>query len=399
MMREWEKNLKIGENSNILCENISIGHNVNIGNDVLIKCNRLVLGDNIDIGLETEDNFRNTAGVRINVDTLSIGSNTTIGKEVLVEGGVIEIGSECTVRECVTINVKKKLHLGDCSTIGLNFQMSGIDIEIGDALRSLDNVVIGGGSAFEIHSKLRIGQNCHLGNFCFINTARPVYIGNEVGLGQRTSLYTHGAYQSILKGYPVEFGEIVIGDNCWLPGAIVNPNVHIGKDTVIGVGSVVTRDIPPGSLAVGIPAKVIQKAAYPKNLNIHEKNNIILEILKVFGELLSDDFNVVLDTNDGDVLLKLSSSSIIAFKDTADSTFLDTILMNNVDRAIIISFKYPASIKNTNHIQCTYFNLDELAIEGVADDLSERLRDQLRRYGIRFNYSPKNEVYVSGRKI
>jgi acetyltransferase-like isoleucine patch superfamily enzyme len=42
---------------------------------------------------------------------------------------------------------------------------------------------IGGGSSFELRSKLRIGHYCHIGMYCFINTARPVYIGDEVGLG------------------------------------------------------------------------------------------------------------------------------------------------------------------------------------------------------------------------
>jgi maltose O-acetyltransferase len=53
---------------------------------------------------------------------------------------------------------------------------------------------------------------------------------------------------------------IVIGDNVWLGGgAIVCPGVTIGADTVVGAGSVVTRDLPAGVVAVGSPANVIRE--------------------------------------------------------------------------------------------------------------------------------------------
>lgn len=55
-------------------------------------------------------------------------------------------------------------------------------------------------------------------------------------------------------------GGVTIGDNCWLGGNVtVCPNVHIGEGCVIGAGSVVTRDIPKNSLAVGVPCRVIRE--------------------------------------------------------------------------------------------------------------------------------------------
>lgn len=54
-------------------------------------------------------------------------------------------------------------------------------------------------------------------------------------------------------------GPIVIGDNVWLGGGvIVCPGVTIGADTVVGAGSVVTRDLPARVLAVGSPARVVR---------------------------------------------------------------------------------------------------------------------------------------------
>ena len=55
-------------------------------------------------------------------------------------------------------------------------------------------------------------------------------------------------------------GNVTIGRNAWLGGAvIVCPGVTIGDDTVVGAGSVVTRDLPPAVVAVGNPARVVRR--------------------------------------------------------------------------------------------------------------------------------------------
>ena len=59
---------------------------------------------------------------------------------------------------------------------------------------------------------------------------------------------------------PLKYSPIVIEDGAHIGiGSIIMPGVTVGKGAVIGAGSVVTKDIPPYCVAVGVPAKVIRK--------------------------------------------------------------------------------------------------------------------------------------------
>ena len=53
---------------------------------------------------------------------------------------------------------------------------------------------------------------------------------------------------------------VIIGKNAWLGmGAVLLPGITIGDDSIVGAGSVVTKDVPPKSIVVGNPAKVLRK--------------------------------------------------------------------------------------------------------------------------------------------
>jgi maltose O-acetyltransferase len=89
-----------------------------------------------------------------------------------------------------------------------------------------------------------------------------VTIGDDVQIGPNVQLLTatHPLEPGPRKDKWEAAEPIVIGDNVWLGGGvIVCPGVTIGADTVVGAGSVVTRDLPSGVLAAGSPARVIRE--------------------------------------------------------------------------------------------------------------------------------------------
>ncbi|WP_309248115.1 sugar O-acetyltransferase [Rothia santali] len=111
------------------------------------------------------------------------------------------------------------------------------------------------------------GWNLHVGDRLFANfglTALDtceIRIGDDVQIGPNVQLLTptHPLHP-VDRARGWEGGlPITIEDNVWLGGgAIVMPGVTIGRDSVIGAGAVVTRDVPPLSVAVGSPARVIR---------------------------------------------------------------------------------------------------------------------------------------------
>ena len=157
-------------------------------------------------------------------------------------------------------------------------------------------------------------------------------------------IWTHGAWLDITQGFPSDFGPVKIGDNVWLPArSIVLPNVTIGNDVVIGTNSLVNRSLPSGCLAAGLPCKVIKENQYPKKLSEEE--------LKTMIEAILSDWKILCDTK--------GITRSIKFKYENGKIYL-----------------YQSNFE-------TIYSIDNRKIEGYTNDVSEDLRDYLRRRGIK----------------
>lgn len=111
------------------------------------------------------------------------------------------------------------------------------------------------------------GDHIYAGDKVFINFGAVILDGAKVTIGAHTMI-APGVHIYTAQ-HPLEADErdkwedckpVTIGERCWIGGhATICPGVTIGDRTVIGAGSVVTKDIPADSLAVGNPARVIRK--------------------------------------------------------------------------------------------------------------------------------------------
>ncbi len=108
---------------------------------------------------------------------------------------------------------------------------------------------------------IKIGNKCYVGPFSCLSGG-TITIGNHCLIASHSGIYAnnhkfHETAQLIME-QGSSFQSIVIEDDCWLgSGVKVMDGVTIGKGSVIGAGAVVTKNIPPYSIAVGVPAKVI----------------------------------------------------------------------------------------------------------------------------------------------
>lgn len=116
---------------------------------------------------------------------------------------------------------------------------------------------------------LNVGENFGRHQECIIDPSHCwlISIGNNVTLAPRVHILAHDASTKYYLGY-TKIGLVKIEDNVFIgANSIVLPNVRIGKNSIIGSGSVVTKDIPSGCVAVGNPAKVICKTEDYLNKN------------------------------------------------------------------------------------------------------------------------------------
>ena len=109
---------------------------------------------------------------------------------------------------------------------------------------------------------ITVGDNFYTNTNCCILDCAKVTIGNNVWIGPNVGIYTpNHAFDSKERtdGYEKSL-PIEIGDNVWIGGGVtIIGGVKIGSNSIIGAGSVVTKNIPAGVIVAGNPAKVIRE--------------------------------------------------------------------------------------------------------------------------------------------
>lgn len=126
----------------------------------------------------------------------------------------------------------------------------------------------GRGASFEPTFRCEFGQNIHVGDRFFANfdcvmlDGGVITIGDDVLLGPKVGLYTsnHALDPRERMDGACWARPITIGDGVWIAGGVtVLPGVTIGDHAVIGAGTVVTKDVPPGTVFAGNPGRVLRE--------------------------------------------------------------------------------------------------------------------------------------------
>lgn len=132
---------------------------------------------------------------------------------------------------------------------------------------------------------VKMGEGCEINpTASFGSEPYLVSIGDHVRITGDAMIVTHDGGMWVLRGmYPEckdvdRFAKIKIGNNVHIGmRATIQPGVTIGNNVIIGVGAVVTKDIPDNSIAVGVPARVIEtiEEYHVKNADRYEKTKML----------------------------------------------------------------------------------------------------------------------------
>lgn len=174
-----------------------------------------------------------------------IGHHSVIGKSVtLRHPQKIKIGKGVVIDDYVVLDAKGKNNTG--ITIG-------------------DNTIIGRGTVISCkNGNIKIGRNTNIAMQCFIQSAKEVIIGENVLFSAFVYLIGGGDHKIDRIDIPIiAQGQVVRGihieDNCFIgAGAKIQDGVIVGRDSVVGTGSVVRDSLPEYSISAGIPAKTIR---------------------------------------------------------------------------------------------------------------------------------------------
>ena len=309
-------------------------------------------------GYRIADDVELAPGVVIDGEQVTIGSGTQLGLGCVIRGRSIEIGRRVTV--------------------GAFCIFDGRDIAIGDDTVVREQVFVGGPLLPD--SKLSLGRRVRVFQTCFLNPSRPLTIGDDTGVGGRSSIFTHGSWQSVLDGYPVAFEPVDIGKNVWLPWHVfILPGVSIGDNATIGAGSVINRSVPAGVLAAGVPARVLREAdAWPRRIDGEQQWEICRQVTRLMVEYFQVEGAPTTVSEDGDERLMVQVS--VAGRRRQVEVVRNPSAARGRD--VVISLRFPSSAPGSE--PATALGLLDRRRAGIRDSLSAGIEEFWARYGIRF---------------
>jgi acetyltransferase-like isoleucine patch superfamily enzyme len=246
------KEVMLGEGSRIDGEKVSLGRNIKFGKGSTASGREISIEDNV-----------------------TIGDNTQISAKSVFIGFGSRIESNCRI---VLPGEESRFVLRDNCLIGNDSKIITPVFEAGDYLTLHNHALVNG------MKPVKLGHNVWIGQNCILNSNDVLTIGNGVGIGAYSCVYTHGFFGELLEGCQVyKQAPVTIEDDAWIVGSynIISPGVTVGKRTIILTGSVLTKDAPPFTCWAGSPAQnITEKVSTYREVDVDEK----FEMMKNFIE-------------------------------------------------------------------------------------------------------------------
>lgn len=260
----------------VRAEKLCIGANVSWGKGTTLEARELEIGCGVVFGnnvtLKAEQSARIASKAAID-DSVTIHAHSfCLGYASRVESGCRIGGMGQLSAETVTI--------GDMSLIGNDCRIFITRLTVGDYVKIYNHTLING------RKQCSIGHNCYVGQNTILNAEDDLMIGNHVGLGIYSSIWTHAYFGDLLEGCNTFLIKpTIIEDDVWILGAynVVAPGVHLGAKSMILTHSFVNRDVGANRCVAGIPARDITEKITPySTVTIDEKFEMMKTYVRQF---------------------------------------------------------------------------------------------------------------------
>lgn len=300
----------------------------------------------------------------------NIGKGSKIGFLAILKAKEVKIGKDSKLKPFSYVSAEK-LEIGDNCTIKSFSIISSRIVRFKDYVHIANFAFIRG--PFVEKSKVSIGNHSRVFPFCWLDTNQGITIGNHVGIGGFTLIFTHGVWSNYFRGGPITFKEVIIEDNVWLPWRVtVMPGVVIGKGSIVGANSLINKNISTNSLAVGSPAKIIKE----NYITIPDDK----EVLKRLDESITDFYNYLIFKNK---IASFKKTNETSYESTQFEIYIDAIpVQSTITQLIIIKQNtFDAETYKKCHFiwemnsNTLYFKSKNVLIDEFAD--------YIRRYGVR----------------
>lgn len=190
----------------------------------------------------------------------------------------IVLGQNVVIESGVEINCSR-LVLGDGVVIKSGTIIEHVDLVIGDYTTINNNCLITGTNF------CRIGHNCWFGHYTIVDSIGSTRIGNGVGVGAHSQLWTHSYFGDVLEGNRFASQHpLIIEDDVWFVGHCIVSPIRAHRRSMALVGSVVTKDMEENHVYGGVPAVDITEKLGPqfREVSVAEKREKMHEYLDEF---------------------------------------------------------------------------------------------------------------------
>lgn len=197
-----------------------------------------------------------------------------------IEADEIHIGKHVTIEDGVYIGGKfgkkaKRVIIGDGAFIGRDSKFFYPEFIVGD-YTMIHNHAFGSGDK-ECH----IGSCCWFGQNCVIDSEGGTFIGNGVGVGSYSQLWSHIMFGDVLEGCRFDSVKpLIVEDDVWFVGHCIVSPIHAKKKSMAMVGSVIVKDMEENRIYAGSPAKDMTDKMGNQYLEVSTENKFEVMLKK-----------------------------------------------------------------------------------------------------------------------